>query len=102
MRISDWSSDVCSSDLMSQLEVSTGDIEQELGGFGTNSAGGFIDQNSQEFLIRNIARPQKLEDLRNTVVDHRGGQPVLPRQVAAIRSEDSRVGTECVSSCRYR
>ncbi len=33
-------------------------------------------------LIRNLSRTQSLEDLRNVVVDHRLGQPVLLRQFA--------------------
>jgi HME family heavy-metal exporter len=72
---------------MSQLSVSLGDIRTALEAFGTNSGGGFVDQGSQEFLIRNLARTQNLEDLRNLVVEHRSGQPVLLRQIADVSFE---------------
>lgn len=72
---------------MSALEVSIDEIEAALASFGSNTAGGFVDQSSQEFLIRNLTRTRNLEDLRNVVVDQRGGQPVLLRQVADVSFE---------------
>ncbi|WP_207461215.1 efflux RND transporter permease subunit [Azospirillum sp. SYSU D00513] len=72
---------------MARLEVSVDDIERVLSRFGSNTAGGFVEQQSQEFLIRNLTRTQSLEDLRNLVVDHRAGQPVLLRQVASVSFE---------------
>src|SRR3546814_1246667 len=78
MRISDWSSDVCSSDLFfaGRLSVRVGSIvEME---FGLRTAAPVIDL-------------------------HPAGQP----QAAALRggeqrSEERRVGKECVSTCRSR
>jgi HME family heavy-metal exporter len=72
---------------MTQLEVSLADIERSLVAFGGNTGGGFVDQGAQEFLIRNLARTQNIEDLKNVVVDHRTGQPVLLRQVADVSFE---------------
>ena len=43
--------------------------------FGTNTGGGFTDQNAREFLIRNIGRTTSLEDLRNIVVTTIEGVP---------------------------
>src|SRR6185503_8141821 len=45
---------------------------------------GFTDQYAQEFLIRNIGRTLKLEDLRNLVVAKSGNRPVHLRQVAEV------------------
>ena len=59
-------------------------IENVVKDFGVNTGGGFIDQNSREYLIRNIGRTKKLDDLRNLVVDMRGAQPILLRQVADV------------------
>jgi HME family heavy-metal exporter len=67
---------------MNQLDVSFGDLEKALASFGSNSGGGFVEQNDQEFLIRNLGRTKSLEDLRNLVIDRRAGQPVLLRQLA--------------------
>lgn len=59
-------------------------VERALSQFGTNTAGGFTDQYSREFLIRNVGRSRSLDDLRNLVVASVSGQPVLLGQVAEI------------------
>jgi HME family heavy-metal exporter len=69
---------------MSQLKVSLEEVLTAIDGFGGNTGGGFVDRGAQEFLIRNLSRTQNIEDLRNTVVVHRVGQPVLLRQIAEI------------------
>lgn len=66
------------------LGVSYEQMEQALRQFGTNTGGGFTDQNAREFLIRNIGRTTSLEDLRNIVVTTIEGRPVLLRQVANV------------------
>jgi heavy-metal exporter, HME family len=70
--------------LMQALEVSAADIEVSLRRFGTNTGGGFVDQHSREFLIRNIGLTTRLDDLRNVVVAWRGERPLLLRQVATV------------------
>src|SRR3546814_11198126 len=64
MRISDWSSDVCSSDLAGSLAV----------------------------LLR---RKERIEDAAEDLGRY-------PAAGIGNRSEERRVGTECVSTCRYR
>ena len=59
------------------LGVGYEQIEQALGQFGTNTGGGFTDQNAREYLIRNIGRTTSLEDLRNIVVATIEGRPIL-------------------------
>ena len=66
------------------LGVSYGQVEQALAQFGTNTGGGFTDQNAREYLIRNIGRTTSLEDLRNIVVTTIEGRPVLLRQVTSV------------------
>jgi HME family heavy-metal exporter len=72
---------------MSQLKVSFNDIVAALQAYGANTGGGFVNQGTQEFLIRNLARTQSLEDLRNVAVEERDGQPILLRQLADISFE---------------
>src|SRR3546814_1241655 len=86
MRISDWSSDVCSSDLLLP-----GEIE------GRREA----DQR------RPRARPVSLAEpvpLGVEVVDQPDPQAELRQVVGEMhpRSEERRVGKECVSTCRSR
>src|SRR3546814_11394033 len=119
MRISDWSSDVCSSDLAANgllLDGVFGQVEP----FGYLALGHAFDAAQFEYLAT----------ARRQVVDHapyagqfaprgdvpiRAGRIVFQRQrlrvrqmvdphapVAADRSEERRVGKECVSTCRSR
>ncbi|WP_374447470.1 efflux RND transporter permease subunit [Stella sp.] len=64
--------------------VTKENIERAIADFSANSGGGFIDQRGREFIIRNIGRTLSLDVLRDLVVDHRAGRPVLLRQVATV------------------
>ena len=59
-------------------------LEKALAQFGGNSGGGFTNQYAQEFLIRNIGRTLKLEDLQNLVVAKSGNRAIHLRQVAQV------------------
>src|SRR3546814_11092088 len=88
MRISDWSSDVCSSDLSPSLRQSS---------------------NTQAHMVA----PSAPRDARSKTppgpegsngIDRRGRRGKLAGlpPFRAIRSEERRVGKECVSTCRSR
>lgn len=66
------------------LGVTYEQVELALGQFGVNTGGGFTDQHSREYLIRNIGRTTSLDDLRSVVVAQVSGAPVYLRQVATI------------------
>src|SRR3546814_11002517 len=96
MRISDWSSDVCSSDLPGQLFL-RGQRDGDFGARGDdNGAGSFsVSQNvttaDNRFQGGGVARHERQVLARQ---QQRGG--------AAVRSEERRVGKACVSTCRSR
>ncbi len=69
---------------MQALEIGWQQIEQAVTRFGSNTGGGFVDQNGREYLIRNVGLTQRLDDLRNLVVATKDGQPVLLHQVAGV------------------
>ncbi len=69
---------------MRALGVSQTQLETALTQFGANTGGGFTDQYSREFLIRNIGRTRSLDDLRGVIVATVAGQPVALRQVADV------------------
>jgi len=69
---------------MQRLDITPSMIEEAIRGFGTNAGGGFIDQHAREYLIRNIGRTTRLEDLQNLVVTVKANQPILLRQVANV------------------
>ena len=66
------------------LGVTYEQVEKALAQFGTNAGGGFTDQYSREYLIRNIGRTTNLEDLRNVVVARVNGGPIYLWQVATV------------------
>ncbi|WP_230532419.1 efflux RND transporter permease subunit [Microvirga roseola] len=66
------------------LDVTHEQVEQAVTRFGTNTGGGFVDQHGREYLIRNVGVTKRLEDLRNTVVVHKDGQPIFLHQVAQV------------------
>ncbi len=70
--------------MMALLDVSLDEVERAVRQFGTNTGGGFVDQNRAEYVIRNIGRTTRLEDLRSLVVTVRAGQPILLGQVATL------------------
>ncbi len=70
--------------LMNALGVSLGKLESALQDFAANTSGGFLDRGGREYLIRHLTRTVRLDDLQNLVVDWRGGQPVLLKQVAEV------------------
>ncbi len=69
---------------MAGLDVSVEAIERAIQQFGTNTGGGFVDLKAREYLIRNIARTAKIEDLKNLVVAYRDGQSIALSQVADV------------------
>jgi HME family heavy-metal exporter len=69
---------------MQALGITPGQIEAAVTRFGTNTGGGYVDQHGREYLIRNVGLSKRLDDLADTVVTVRAGQPVLLKQVAAV------------------
>src|SRR3546814_2663576 len=94
MRISDWSSDVCSSDLAAGQQIIAGLAEQIIAA-----------RTSAQLVIALAAAQHRAvdrADMRQNVVCCRALDHGLGMAVDRIRSEERRVGTECVSTCRSR
>ena len=69
---------------MAQLGVTLDQLEKVLRNFSSNTSGGFMELNGREYLIRNIGRTSKLEDLKGLAVATKNGQPILLKQVADV------------------
>ncbi|ACB24524.1 efflux RND transporter permease subunit [Methylobacterium radiotolerans] len=69
---------------MRALGVTNAQLETALAQFGNNAGGGFTDQNAREYLIRNIGRTMRLDDLRNLVVTTVNDAPVYLRQLGEV------------------
>ncbi len=73
-----------SPDKLKQYGVTLKDISTALEKSNINSTGGFVDAQSQEYLIRNLARFYSLDELKNTVVAYRQGTPIKLGEVANV------------------
>src|SRR3546814_15840228 len=94
MRISDWSSDVCSSDLSTLIEP--GFIAAYTQSFDTPS-GKEDDDDDKRLPALEAGDRVKLADL---IADQHFTEP--PPRYTEARTAESRVGKECVSTCRSR
>src|SRR3546814_14566225 len=102
MRISDWSSDVCSSDLMSLAwTLIDRDRRAEFGGSRKLAMSVLTD-----IPLAALMAPAMMVTQIGILIGLLSGKPsgwaAQRRDVAAIRSEERRVGKECVSTCRSR
>lgn len=55
-----------------------------LEGFAANTGGGFLERDASEYLIRHLARTDRLDDLRNLAVEYREGRTIALHQVAEV------------------
>ncbi|MDX9706485.1 MAG: efflux RND transporter permease subunit [Azospira sp.] len=69
---------------MAALDITLEQIEGALRGFAANTSGGFLELDGREYLIRNLGRTSRLEDLRRLPLTVRGGQSILLAQVAGV------------------
>jgi CzcA family heavy metal efflux pump len=71
--------------LLSNYKLTLDDIENSLRDFAKNTTGGFLDQDSQEWLIRNIGLTTDVVQLRKTLVKYQNGAPIALEQIANVR-----------------
>src|SRR3546814_20957088 len=94
MRISDWSSDVCSSDLYFYLPKLESHLEARLWadvlGYSERKLGLAPQTIKVTVLIETILAAFEMDEILYELRDY------------IVRSEERRVGKECVSTCRSR
>src|SRR3546814_14349731 len=97
MRISDWSSDVCSSDLKVTSSLAVRDALRA--GFGVSLIPMlYVREDLEQGRLQTV-----LEDWSTVETSVYAVYPSRRYLSAKVRrSEERRVGTECVSTCRYR
>ena len=69
---------------MAELGIAHEQLEGALKGYSSNTSGGFLELNGREYLIRNLGRTSRLDDLKNLALTARNGQPILLRQIAEV------------------
>src|SRR3546814_13775594 len=98
MRISDWSSDVCSSDLFDTWADEVQALGKALKGSSAltpvRALGDVLKMlwYSNDGVLRSLAARHNVDGKPN---------PTIPK-IADMRSEERRVGKECVSTFRFR
>src|SRR3546814_4953577 len=96
MRISDWSSDVCSSDLENGRRASHGGRRQF--SFASKRYRDFSRRIAVEMATRYGHHPAVV----GWQIDNEVGPPSFDPEAVAARSEERHVGKECVNTCRSR
>src|SRR3546814_18055165 len=98
MRISDWSSDVCSSDLKQMIRtlLCSGALLLAGPAFAQSATGGQEMAPAEQAAPADSAQPSTVDVA--TVVDSEFPSSAGDKN----RSEERRVGKECVSTCRSR
>src|SRR3546814_14608793 len=103
MRISDWSSDVCSSDLVAPLRQAR--EERDIGGktIGEIQRSLAAEEARRLFLQRFMLGRIAAQQARTTGAHgHPAPDRVRHRPRNRLRAEERRVGKACVSKCRSR
>src|SRR3546814_17555303 len=97
MRISDWSSDVCSSDLFENIDLYEEAVKSVVSGEPGRYAYGTAGTPTTAQLAQVISEVEgRGHDCRTALV------PSGKHAIIAVRSEERRVGEECVSTCSSR
>src|SRR3546814_17734631 len=101
MRISDWSSDVCSSDLviLGLAGIAATRRDRDVAAIALVEGAGVLPHVGEHLddavLMIADRRARRIGQVRRIV-------EVADIGIDAVRSEERRVGKECVSTCRYR
>src|SRR3546814_14853520 len=99
MRISDWSSDVCSSDLVHIFDMPKRETAGMFLEIGSTVCPRFFAPEQIQLESHKVFVGVRDKDIQPPVAIRQGAK--LPKMVM-VRSEERRVGKECVSTCRSR
>lgn len=69
---------------LKQFGITIEDVATALEKSNINTTGGFVNAQSQEYLVRNLARFYSLDELKNTVVAYRNNTPIKLGDVASV------------------
>lgn len=88
---------------LKEYDLSMEQVGEAVSNANQNSTGGYLEQQGQEWLVRNIGRVQSFDDFRNSVVTYRQGTPILLGSIADVttgvqvkRGDGSENGTPAV------
>ena len=76
---------LASPEKMAAYGITLDEVLEAAGNSQVNTAGGFLEGANQEALVRNIGRTTSIEEIAASVVEMRGGVPILLKDVAEVR-----------------
>ncbi len=71
---------------LSSFGLSLHEVENAVSESQTNTTGGFIENQNQEFLVRNIGRTSKIDEIADTVVAYKHNIPIRVKEIAAVQT----------------
>ncbi len=71
---------------LAAMGLSLKEVEDAVAASNRNTTGGYLEAQSQEYLVRNVGRVRDSEDLLNSVVATRNGIPIPLREVANVQT----------------
>lgn len=69
---------------LAQYDITLSDLAEALRKGNINTSGGFLLRETKEYLIRITGRVESLDDIENTVIEHRSEGTVLVKHVADV------------------
>lgn len=66
------------------FDLSMSEVAEAVQQANRNTTGGYLDQGGQEWLVRNIGRIDRMQDLANSIVAYRQDTPILLRNIARV------------------
>src|SRR3546814_16242339 len=91
--MSDWSSDVCSSDLPERLSaygLTLNDVVDALDHNNANVGAGYVERYGEQYLVRVPGQATGIDDLKSNIVTNRRGVPIRIPDVTDVRLGEER------------
>ncbi|MGY1488275.1 efflux RND transporter permease subunit [Methylobacillus pratensis] len=74
--------------LLKKFDITVDQVDQALGGNSSNVGGGFMHRGDEDLVVRGIGLYKSLDDIANTVIDSRGGKPILVSDIGQVAIGD--------------
>ena len=74
-----------SAEKMNRYQLAIEEVDHALAQISQNTTGGFLEQNGQELLVRNLGVVESLQDIESTLIGTHFGRPVLVKDIAEVK-----------------
>ncbi|MFJ5444906.1 efflux RND transporter permease subunit [Methylobacillus methanolivorans] len=70
--------------LLKKFDITVDQVNQALSGNSSNVGGGLMHRGDEDLVVRGIGLYKSLDDIANTVIDSRGGKPILVSDIGQV------------------